>query len=92
MARGPSGSRSTDVSGVVTTLSASDFAFLSGIEAAIDRALENHRAGETFVYGVHQEMPAGVPEALAARYRAAGWSNATVKKGETGAHNIVLNP
>lgn len=92
MARGPSGTRSTDAAGVVTTLSATDFAFLSGIEAAIDRALENHRAGDTFVYGIHQEMPAGVPEALAARYRAAGWGDATVKQSETGAYMVVLNP
>jgi hypothetical protein len=92
MPRSPNGSRSTDVTAVTTTLAASDFAFLLGVEAAIDRALDGHRPGESFVYGIHQEMPAGVAEALEARYRAAGWAEARVKRGETGAHLVVLVP
>jgi hypothetical protein len=92
MPRPPSGSGPTGVTGAVTTLTADDFAFLRGIEAAIDRALEGHRAGETFVYGIHQEMPVDVPRALADRYRSAGWSEVTVKPGETGGHTVVMIP
>lgn len=92
MPRSPNGSRPTNASAVKTTLAAGDFAFLLGLEAAIDGALDGHRPGESFVYGIHQEMPAGVAEALEARYRAAGWSEARVKPGETGAHVVVLVP
>lgn len=58
----------------------------------MDRALEGHREGESFVYGIHQELPAPVAEALRTRYRAAGWREVRVNQGETGAHTLVLIP
>lgn len=69
-----------------------DFAFLRGLEAAIDRALEGHRPGESFVYGIHQELSDDVAGALEARYRAAGWREVRIRPGETGAHILVLVP
>lgn len=92
MVRPPKNSRQTGVSGAKTALGADDFAFLLGLEAAIDRALDGHRPGESFVYGIHQEISAPVVEALQARYEGAGWSEVRVRRGETGAHTVVLIP
>lgn len=92
MPRSPTGSRETGISKATTTLGVDDFMFLQGIEAGIDRALERHRPGESFVYGIHQELSEPIASALCARYRAVGWSDVRVRQGETGAHTIVLIP
>lgn len=92
MPRPPTGSGRTGVDGAAVALTVDDFAFLRGLEAAIDRALVNHREGESFVYGIHQELSRPVAEALEVRYRAAGWREVRVKRGETGAQTLVLVP
>lgn len=44
------------------------------------------------MYGIHQELPEEVAGALEVRYRAAGWSEVRIRRGETGAHTLVLVP
>lgn len=63
-----------------------------GLAGVIDRALERHPAGETFVYGIHQKVAPGVLEFLRRHYVAAGWSRVTLREGATGTHLLVLTP
>jgi hypothetical protein len=44
------------------------------------------------VYGIHQELSRPIAEALEVRYRAAGWREVRLNRGETGAHTLVLVP
>lgn len=44
------------------------------------------------MYGIHQELPEPVAGALVERYRAAGWSDVRLRRGETGAYTLVLIP
>lgn len=66
--------------------------FLRGLEGIIDRALRNHPPGDTFVYGIHQDIAAEQLEPLLERYRAAGWGEAKLRPGLTGAVLLVLVP
>ena len=73
-------------------LDAEQIAFLRGLEGIIDRALGGHRPGESFVYGIYQELDPPVVEFLVRRYRTAGWAEVKVNAGMTGAHMLVLIP
>lgn len=66
--------------------------FVRGLEGTIDRALERHPRGETFLYGIHQELDAATGALLVERYRAAGWSEVHLREGLTGAFNLILIP
>ena len=93
MARAPDGSsledpRPDDLAG----LNEEQVGFLRGLEGIVDRALERHRRGESFVYGIHQELDPPVMEFLVRRYRAAGWAEVVLKPGMTGAFSLVLVP
>lgn len=63
-----------------------------GLCGVIDRALERHRAGETFVYGIHQKVAPGVLESLRRHYMGSGWSSVALREGATGSHLLVLTP
>lgn len=63
-----------------------------GLCGVIDRALERHPAGETFVYGIHQKVAPGVLESLRRHYVGAGWSGVALREGATGSHLLVLTP
>ena len=67
-------------------------AFLQGLEGVIDRALRGVRPGERFVYGIHQELAPRIAACLLRRYREAGWAEAEMLPGETGAATLVLSP
>lgn len=67
-------------------------ALANGLAAVIDRALVRHPAGETFVYGIHQEIAPAVVEHLRSRYLATGWRRVTLRQGATGAYMLVLTP
>ena len=67
-----------------------DLALADGLAAVIDRALARHPAGETFVYGIHQELSPAALEHLRARYLEAGWREVALREGATGAHLLVL--
>lgn len=93
MAIGPDGTRldapcPEDLSG----LGEEQLGFLRGLEGIIDRALERHRPGESFVYGIYQELDPPVADFLVRRYRAAGWGEVKLKPGLTGAPSLVLVP
>lgn len=66
--------------------------FVRGLEGVVDRALERHPAGESFVYGIYQEMDPVTMDFLVRRYTAAGWGDAKLKPGLTGAFLLVLVP
>lgn len=67
-------------------------AFVRGLEGTIDRALLRHPRGETFLYGIHQELDPRMAALLVERYRAAGWSAVELREGLTGAYNLILIP
>ena len=93
MAVGPEGTRlpkPADSEGL--GLSSELTGFLEGMEGVIDRALRTQPPGETFVYGVHQDVEAAVLEVLVRRYREAGWSEARIKPVLTGAFTLILVP
>ena len=69
-----------------------DIVLADGLGAVIDRALERHPAGETFVYGIHQHVSAGVLEHLRLRYLELGWGSVRLREGATGTHLLVLTP
>jgi hypothetical protein len=73
-------------------LGVEDLAFVRGLEGVIDRALRGVRPGERFVYGIHQELAPQIAECVVRRYLAAGWSEAVVLPGATGAATLVLAP
>jgi hypothetical protein len=90
MAIGPGGSGGAI--GQCAELSAEDAAFVQGLEGVIDRALRGVRPGERFVYGIHQELAPAIAECVVRRYLAAGWAEATILPGATGAATLVLAP
>ena len=67
-----------------------DIALADGLAAVIDRALLRHPAGETFVYGIHQELSPTALDHLRQRYTAAGWREVNLRTGATGSHLLVL--
>lgn len=71
---------------------AEEAALANGLAGVIDRALARHPPDETFVYGIHQQVAAGVLERLRQHYAAAGWSRVTLREGATGAYLLVLTP
>ncbi len=73
-------------------LSAEEAAFAQGLEGIIDRALRGVRPGERFVYGIHQALPERISECVVRRYLAAGWAEAIILPGATGAATLVLAP
>lgn len=73
-------------------LGAEEVAFVLGLEGVIDRALRGVRPGERFVYGIHQELAAPLARCLEQRYLEAGWAEARVLPGATGAATLVLAP
>jgi hypothetical protein len=90
MAVGPAGSGSAAEPCV--ELSAEETAFVLGLEGVIDRALRGVRPGERFVYGIHQELAAPIAGCIVRRYLAAGWAEARILPGATGAATLVLVP
>lgn len=69
-----------------------DVALADGLAGVIDRVLERHPAGETFVYGIHQQVGSGTLARLRERYLAAGWGRVEVREGATGGHLLILSP
>jgi hypothetical protein len=67
-----------------------DLSLADGLAAVIDRALARHPAGETFVYGIHQELSPSALERLRERYLAAGWGDVSLREGATGSYLLVL--
>ena len=67
-------------------------AFVAGLEGVIDRALHGYRAGDRFVFGIHQALTPGVESCLIGRYLRAGWREARVIPSATGAATLVLSP
>lgn len=63
-----------------------------GLGGVIDRVLERHPPGETFVYGIHQHVGAGVLARLRQRYLDAGWREVEAREGATGGHLLILRP
>lgn len=64
----------------------------AGLAGVIDRALTRHPRGDTFVYGIHQEISPAVVERLRQRYVSSGWSRVTLRAGATGAYMLILTP
>lgn len=73
-------------------LSGPEKTFLLGIEKILDAAMETLPAGDVFLYGINQSLSPGMVEALTRRYLAAGWADAEIVEGETGAFEIYLRP
>ena len=73
-------------------LDAEESAFVRGLEGVIDRALRGLRPGERFVYGIHQGLAPRIADCLLRRYRDAGWAEAEMLPGATGAATLVLSP
>lgn len=73
-------------------LAAEEMAFVQGLEGVIDRALRGVPRGERFVYGIHQELAPAIGECLVRRYLEAGWREARILPGATGAATLVLAP
>jgi hypothetical protein len=90
MAVGPGGTGAA--SAPCEELSAEEAAFVQGLEGVIDRALRGVRPGERFVYGIHQELAAPIARCVERRYLEAGWAEARVLPGATGAATLVLAP
>ena len=90
MARSPSGEVLSF--GPCANLAEDHSGFVDGLEGVVDRALQNHRPGERFLFGIHQALPADVERCLIDRYRAAGWGDVRVVPGATGAATLVLAP
>jgi hypothetical protein len=90
MAVGPGGRRATPAP--CAELSADQAAFVQGLEGVIDRALQGLRPGERFVYGIHQELAGPIARCVERRYLEAGWAEARVLPGATGAATLVLAP
>ena len=83
MALGPDGE---------TTLPPPEDGFVRGLEGTIDRALLRHPRGETFLYGILQELDPRAAALLVERYRVAGWGEVALREGLTGAYNLLLIP
>lgn len=90
MALGPGGERNEGEAAAGPA--GEELRFAQGLEAMIDRALERHPRGRTFVYGIHQELSGPTLEYLRARFVAAGWAGVDLREGATGAYLLVLTP
>ena len=90
MAIGPGGAAGSPAP--CAELGADESAFVQGLEGVIDRALRGVRPGERFVYGIHQELEPRIAECLLRRYREAGWAEAEILPGATGAATLILAP
>jgi hypothetical protein len=92
MARGPDGrSHAAELDAAAEGLNRMEYEMAFGLERIIDRTLERHRGGP-FVYGIHQALSPRMIASLARRYREAGWSEASIQEGATGAYLLVLRP
>ncbi len=92
MARGPDGSiYNLDVS-EEDGINETEKSFLVGLEKIIDGAMETLPRGDAFVYGIHQSISPGMVQVLTRRYLAAGWREADLSEGETGAFDVYLRP
>ena len=93
MARGPDGALLTEELDRETSgLNRLEFDLAHGLEKVIDDVMKKHRPGDPFVYGIGQSISPRMSEALSARYRAAGWSEARISQHATGACLLVLTP
>lgn len=93
MARGPGGAlTATDLEPETERLNRMEFELASGLEKVIDGVLRGYRPGARFVYGIHQSLSPGMMRALERRYREAGWGEAVIRAGETGAFTMILSP
>ena len=90
MAIGPDGR--TAAATPCAELSAEESAFLQGLEGVIDRAMRGLRPGERFVYGIHEALAPRLVDCVLRRYREAGWAEAEMLPGATGAATLVLSP
>jgi hypothetical protein len=90
MAMGPGGTAASPAP--CAELGADERAFVQGLEGVIDRALRGIRPGERFVYGIHQALEPRIADCLLRRYREAGWADAEILPGATGAATLVLAP
>lgn len=68
-----------------------EFELTLGLEKIIDRAMDSHRRGDPFVYGIHQVLSPRMIGSLTRRYREAG-GEAWIREGATGAFMLVLHP
>jgi hypothetical protein len=66
--------------------------FTYALERIIDRAMDTLRAGQPFVYGIHQSLSPRMIAVLQARYREAGWREVEIDESGTGAYMLVLRP
>lgn len=93
MAVGPDGARlAAPTAEELAALGEEQVGFLRGLEGILDRALSGHRPGESFVYGIYQELEPAVVDFLVRRYTAAGWGEVKLKEGLTGAFTLILIP
>ena len=93
MARGPDGiTCAAELDRTAEGLNRMESELAFGLEKIIDRTLEGHRRGEPFVYGIHQALEPRVADCLLRRYREAGWAEAEIIPGATGAATLVLSP
>lgn len=93
MAIGPDGARSgAPAQAELEALDEEQLGFLRGMEGILDRELSRHPRGESFVFGIYQELDAPTMDFLVRRYTAAGWSEVLLRPGLTGAHTLVLVP
>ncbi|HEX6926565.1 MAG TPA: hypothetical protein VF167_14180 [Longimicrobiaceae bacterium] len=74
------------------TPSPDDVRLADGLAGVIDRALERHPPGETFVYGIHQHLSPGALERLRQHYLEVGWREVVLREGATGTHLLILTP
>ena len=93
MARGPDAvSRTADLDPEAGGLNRMEHELAYGLEKIIDRAMDSHRWGDAFVYGIHQALSPRMMEVIRRRYREAGWSEVSLREGATGAYMLVLHP
>jgi hypothetical protein len=92
MARGPDGTLYDEPASEPGSDEDGERGLAHGLERIIDRSLQRHRPGERFVYGIHQSLSPRLIATLESRYRAAGWREATVREGATGAFVLILAP
>jgi hypothetical protein len=93
MAHGPDDSSlATELGPDTEKLNRMELELASGLEKVIDGVLRGHRRGTPFVYGIHQSLSPAMMRALERRYREAGWKEAVIRPGETGASIMILTP
>jgi hypothetical protein len=93
MARGPDGETyAAELDAEAEGFNRMEFELTLGLEKIIDRMMDSHRRGDSFVYGIHQALSPRMIESLARRYHEAGWGDAWIREGATGAYMLVLHP